>query len=423
MSDLVEKFGQHIDKKIARNPETARKELLFGYRAFDLKLKYAPDKRLSPSRRLLADICMKEHIRSFANAGNSALVSVFLPCEIVRAFGTSTIFAEGFSGYMTGAYAEKAFVEAAENAGIAETYCSYHKILMGAAFSGVLPKPKFIINTSLICDANNLTFRALADYYKVPQFYVDVPITADGDSIDYVAGQLREMTAFIEDNTGKKLDMDVLKQYAYRTKETLDNFRECLELKRNVTIPNDITSEMYEVFLTHPLLGTEDTLKYSRMLRDELKAAPKKSGIRLLWMHTIPYFQAPLRDRLNFNDKCQIVGCDMNIENLIDTDPEKPYESMAKRLVESGFNGSSENRIEMSLRAARELDVDGVIYFCHWGCKQTMGAAVNAKRHLEENGCPTLILNGDGGDRRNTSDGQILTRLDAFIEMLEDMKK
>ena len=123
MSDLVEKFGQHIDKKIARNPETARKELLFGYRAFDLKLKYAPDKRLSPSRRLLADICMKEHIRSFANAGNSALVSVFLPCEIVRAFGMSTIFAEGFSGYMTGAYAEKAFVEAAENAGIAETYC------------------------------------------------------------------------------------------------------------------------------------------------------------------------------------------------------------------------------------------------------------------------------------------------------------
>ena len=96
---------------------------------------------------------------------------------------------------------------------------------------------------------------------------------------------------------------------------------------------------------------------------------------------------------------------------------------MAKRLVESGFNGSSENRIEMSLRAARELDVDGVIYFCHWGCKQTMGAAVNAKRHLEENGFPTLILNGDGGDRRNTSDGQILTRLDAFIEMLEDMKK
>lgn len=423
MSDLITKFGQHIDNRIVKNPEMARKELLLGYRAFELKMRCAPDKRLSPARKYLAKICMDEHIKSFADAGNSALISVFLPCEIVRAFGMNTIFAEGFSGYMTGAYAEKAFVEAAEAAGIAETYCSYHKILMGAAFSGVLPRPRFIINTSMICDANNLTFRALADYYDVPQFYIDIPTSADEGSIKYVADQLREMTSFLEKHTGKKLDEDVLKQYAYRTKATIDNFKKCLELKKNATLPNDITSEMYEVFLTHPLLGTEETLKYSQMLMDDLEHAPKKSGIRLLWMHTIPYFQVPLRDRLNFNDKCQIISCDMNFENFVDTDPEKPYESMAKRLVMSSFNGHSDNRINRAAQVARELDADGIIYFCHWGCKQTMGAAVNAKKKLEEQGFPTLVLNGDGGDRRNTSDGQILTRLDAFLEMLEEMKK
>ena len=275
----------------------------------------------------------------------------------------------------------------------------------------------------MICDANNLTFRALADYYDVPQFYIDIPTSADEGSIKYVADQLREMTAFIEEHTGRKLDENVLKQYAVRTKETIDNFKECLELKKYTTIPNDITSEMYEVFLNHPMLGTEETLKYSQMLKEDLKNAPKKSGIRLLWMHTIPYFQMPLRDRLNFNEKCQIISCDMNFENFVDTDPEKPYESMAKRLVMSSFNGHSDNRINRAAEVAKQLDVDGIIYFCHWGCKQTMGAAVNAKRKLEEMGFPTLVLNGDGGDRRNTSDGQILTRLDAFIEMLEDMKK
>lgn len=423
MSDIITKFGQHIDNTIAKNPDAARKELLLGYKVFNLKMKYAPDKRLSPARKYLANVCMNEHIKSFSDAQNSALVSVFLPCEIIRAFGMNTIFAEGFSGYMTGAYAEKAFVESAEAAGIAETYCSYHKILMGAAFSGVLPRPKFIINTSMICDANNLTFRALADYYDVPQFYIDVPTSPDEGSIKYVADQLRDMTAFIEEHTGRKLDENVLKQYAARTKETIDNFKECLELKKDTTIPNDITSEMYEVFLTHPLLGTEETLKYSQMLKEDLKHAPKKSGIRLLWMHTIPYFQVPLRDRLNFNDKCQIVSCDMNFENFVDTDPEKPYESMAKRLVLSSFNGHSDNRINKAAEVAEMLGVDGIIYFCHWGCKQTMGAAVNAKKKLEEKGFPTLVLNGDGGDRRNTSDGQILTRLDAFIEMLEEMKK
>lgn len=34
-------------------------------------------------------------------------------------------------------------------------------------------------------------------------------------------------------------------------------------------------------------------------------------------------------------------------------------------------------------------------------------------------GFPTLILNGDGCDRRNASDGQTATRLNAFLEMLE----
>ena len=51
------------------------------------------------------------------------------------------------------------------------------------------------------------------------------------------------------------------------------------------------------------------------------------------------------------------------------------------------------------------------------------GRRVNAKKALEKAGFPTLILNGDGADQSNTSDGQVLTRLDAFIEMLEDMKK
>ncbi len=66
--------------------------------------------------------------------------------------------------------------------------------------------------------------------------------------------------------------------------------------------------------------------------------------------------------------------------------------------------------------------MDGVICFCHWGCKQTMGLSARFKQALEEAGHPTLILNGDGCDRSNTSDGQVATRLNAFLEMLEGRK-
>ena len=76
----------------------------------------------------------------------------------------------------------------------------------------------------------------------------------------------------------------------------------------------------------------------------------------------------------------------MNFENIVETDPEKPYESMARRIVMSRFNGSSDNRINKAIEMSKLMDIDGVIYFCHWGCKQTMGAAVNAKKALEKAG-------------------------------------
>ena len=38
-------------------------------------------------------------------------------------------------------------------------------------------------------------------------------------------------------------------------------------------------------------------------------------------------------------------------------------------------------------------------------------------------GIPMLILDGDGIDRRNSHDGQIRTRLEAFLEMLEAEQK
>jgi len=423
MEDVITKFGQYIGKEILTKPISARKNLIIGYKAFNLKLKFASDKKLSPARQFLAKVCMDKNINSFKGAENSALINIFLPCEIIQAFGIETLFAEGFSGYITGAYAEKGFIESAEAAGIAETYCSYHKIIMGAAFTDVLPKPKFIINTSVACDANNLTFRALANHYNIPQFYIDVPNDQSEESVHYVAEQLRDMVRFIEEQTGEKLDENVLKDAVTRSRDSLKNFEEAIKLKKNTYLPNDITSEMYEVFLTHPLLGSKETLKYSQMLLEDLRNAKPKKGIRLLWMHTIPYFQDPLKDRLNFNDKCQIIACDMNFENFVETDPEKLYESMARRVVMSRFNGSSENRINKAVEMAKQMEVDGVIYFCHWGCKQTMGAAVNVKKRLEKDGFPTLVLNGDGCDRSNTSDGQVLTRLDAFIEMLEDMKK
>lgn len=41
------------------------------------------------------------------------------------------------------------------------------------------------------------------------------------------------------------------------------------------------------------------------------------------------------------------------------------------------------------------------------------------KEEMRKRGVPMLILDGDAMDRRNSHDGQIKTRLEAFLELLD----
>lgn len=45
-----------------------------------------------------------------------------------------------------------------------------------------------------------------------------------------------------------------------------------------------------------------------------------------------------------------------------------------------------------------------------------------AKQYFEQNGLPTLVLDGDGCDSRNVADGQMVTRVNAFIEQLKALR-
>ena len=83
------------------------------------------------------------------------------------------------------------------------------------------------------------------------------------------------------------------------------------------------------------------------------------------------------------------------------------------------FNGSYSFKAENIEKLADKLQPDAVIHFCHWGCKQASGGSVLLKERMQEKNIPMLILDGDGVDKRNSHDGQIKTRLEAFLEMIE----
>lgn len=365
-------------------------------------------------------------IRALAHPESSAIVSIFAPCEPLITAGITPYSVETLSGYLSATKCEKVFLQHTAGQGIPETMCSFHKIFIGAADTGLMPKPRFMVYTNLACDGNMITFPYLKQKYEIPGYFIDVPYEKSEDAVQNVAMQLREMSAFISDMTGRPVSEDALREAVGRTQRTASNYMNYLSCQKERRLPGDLTSEMYAVFMNHILLGSKQSEKYSRLLLKDIRQAAASSGLRLLWLHLIPHLQVPLKQLLNFTDKAFVTTCELAYESMISVksmDASKPYESMARRMVYSCYNGSPDRRISQAIDTARLTGSDGVVIFSHWGCKSTLGAAQLMKRTLESEGLPALILDGDGCDPSNSSDGQTATRMGAFLEMLEVKRK
>ena len=97
---------------------------------------------------------------------------------------------------------------------------------------------------------------------------------------------------------------------------------------------------------------------------------------------------------------------------------ERIVDGLSEKMLSSPSNGPVSRRVEAALEMARMYEVNGVIHFSHWGCRQSCGGAPIIADAFHDQGIPCMILEGDGGDPSNYSSGQTQTRLEAFIEML-----
>lgn len=415
--DLIETFGNRVSDLARANPERAKRLLLAGFRANGLKNRLAPGK-LTKSDQMVFQQINRAMIACLARPQSNVMVSLFTPCEMLLAQGLLPYSCEAFSSYLSGSMAEQGFLRKAEETGIPTSLCSYHKVFIGAAQTQLMPRPRFILNTSLACDANTLTFRYLADFYDVPHFNIDVPFEQTPQAVDYVEGQLREMGQFIAKQTGVVIDERKLAETVARSQRTQAIYHEYLTQRAGKQVLSNLTFELFLTGTMHFLLGSAESEACVRQMRKEAEAAPTASGVQLLWVHTTPYWVPPLRSIFDHDPAVQIAASDMNYEGIVQADPAKPYQAMAKRLVYSSFNGPAQRRIDRALEVAKQVDADGAVWFCHWGCKHTLGGAQLGKKKLEEAGLPTLLLDGDSCDRGFGGEGQAATRVEAFLELL-----
>lgn len=424
-SPVVEKLGQVIQEQTVTSPDTARKLLMAAYSWVNLAGRFPRRTSVRAATERVNGSIAGTIVESFRHPENAVMVNIFMPCEIIHAMGLTPMFPEGLSAYIANTACEEVFVETSEAHDIAETFCSYHKLMMGVAETGVMPRPLMIANTTLICDANQLSFPRLAKYYDVPHYVIDVPCVQDEDAVAYVTDQLYEMTALFEGLSHRKLDAGALRETMVRSRKTIEIYQRTLALRGKVSLDTTMTSELCEMISTHIMLGRPEALRFMQdILRATEAALPAgpNDKIRLFWIHTLPNWQDSMRDILDAAPTCELVGTDIAAEAMELPDPDHPFESMARRLVYGSMNGPAKQRLERALEQAREARADGVVVFCHWGCKQTLGISQMAKHFFEQHDLPTLVLDGDGCDSRNVADGQMVTRMNAFIEQLEALR-
>ena len=422
--DIIKWFGGQISSIADRDPGRARALMLTGFRAESLRL-LLPQKsdKMGPARRYGERQVIKIMIKALAQPQKAAFVSIFAPAELLNCAGLSPFSVEAMSGYLMGSYCENYFQGRAGDSGFPETLCSFHRSCLGAAESGLLPAPRCIVYTSLACDANLITFPYLARKYAIPSFFIDVPYEKSEDAVAEVAAQLRHLKDFLEEVNGRRIDEAALRSAVARGQNSADDYLAYLEALRCRRLPGSAASEMYTAMMSKLLIGSRISERYFALLRKDVFRRPPSAAKRLLFVHVIPYMQPVVKRLLGQEGKAFITACDMGYDSMLQPiDPVHPYETMARRLVYSVYNGPPQERIEKALLMAKKCGADGIVIFAHWGCKETLGAVQIMKDAFSEAGMPALILDGDAGSPANSGDGQMNTRLEAFLEMLEGGK-
>lgn len=411
-------FGRFL-RKYLDNPEVFRRRLKAGMGLEIFRRKHFADKNKSEFSNITNYLAVEE-IYNALKANKSVWVNLFAPSEMLLAMGLNPLSAEGIAGVLTAMKLEDYPLSLAESNGITQSLCSFHRASVGSVYWGVFPSPMITITTTILCDGNAGTFGEMARKYNVPCYLIDVPRGRKKEYIPYVEKQLLDLTKKIEDITGRKFSMDELSKVLVKENSTISELNEAKRLMKTKEIPVELFEQLNILYVLHTLAGDERLLDGATHLVKDLKASPKKEGKRLLWMHIPPYFDNVLFDLFSPYGNFRVITEEYWWDWMYPLNPDDPIRSLAEKLVFNPEAGTVEDRALFNLKLAKDLNIDGIIHFSHWGCRQSNGAVGYLKSFFSKNNIPFLNLNGDCVDHRNLHPEQLKTRIEAFFEMLED---
>jgi benzoyl-CoA reductase/2-hydroxyglutaryl-CoA dehydratase subunit BcrC/BadD/HgdB len=322
---------------------------------------------------------------------------------------------------------------ASAEVGMAPEICSPYRILTGALAKGSLPRPDVVLWTNLICDNASKGGELVMDMAGCSGFFVDCPFQKTDDEKGYLKRESQDMIAFLEEQSGQKIDWDKLGENIARIDRQIGLFREINALRR--TLPSPFPPQDFLKLFTVDCLmaGQPEVTEYLEQVRRELlekinlqKDNPVEERFRIMNIMMPPVLLLQSIEKVSAEFGAVSVAdpffCDWGEGHL---DPQKPLDSIIQKMgmhpVMAMYGPLDENVLLKDLiDCASQYKVDGAIYYAHIGCRQSASLIKIIKDTLNGKGVPVLILDTDIIDTTITPEEELHKKLRQFFELLED---
>jgi benzoyl-CoA reductase subunit B len=335
----------------------------------------------------------------------------------------------------------------AEQVGYSSDNCAYVKADVGLVLEGgfgpgkALPFPNVIVCNYVGCNVYVKWFEHLADISGGKLFMLDVPFARtdapSADDIRYVVRQLEELIQLCESMTGRRFDIDELREVLALSARAQDGYARCKHLTKHHPAPFD--SYFDSINMMGPinvLRGTPEAAAFfdAAVAEFEGLVARRLGPLSEERFRTVIEGPPPYPFYKSFRNLFTKWGA-VAVQSTYSTvggiwefgfrhDPRRPLESIAEQMLRENLtNRSIVARYAQIRRYVEDWQADALVIHSIKSCRLFSAGQGDMREYfIKDLGVPTLLVESDLEDPRYYAEAQIRNRVDAFFEALEHKK-
>jgi len=318
-----------------------------------------------------------------------------------------------------------------------QSMCSIDKVEMGVLLAdqyGI--KPDAFVYSTVPCDSSRIAYPNMEKIWGCPTFNIDLPFRRDARGVEYLVKQTKEFIAFMENLTGKKLDMDKMRECMEVANHANELIGKIADLRKHTPCPLPgmllITNACMSGQAADPAMATFLEKEYEMgqmMIELGMGACMNGEKYRMLFLQNMFWTQLKAYSYLEreYGAICimDVLGhYHPDIYEHLD-DFEDCLKVMAVKMMNlpmiHGAAGPVDYYCDRIDYLMENFNINASIFLGHIGCKHTWASTKILSDHIQSKfGMPTLLLDVDCIDGRYKSADEVQ---DAIAEYLTTVVK